>query len=93
MLLAFTAIVTLRALHIYNTSEIPFCAIKFDCGCGAGEEWICHKIPKNLGLCALSLVVLLSRSRRWCLRGDLPRLWTKTAPQPDKPTALPERTL
>jgi len=71
MLVAFTVIVTVRALHIYHAGDIPFCAIKFDCGCGAGEEWICHKIPKNLGLCLLSLVVLLSRSRKWCLRGDL----------------------
>jgi len=71
MLVAFTIIVTLRALHIYHTENIPFCAIKFDCGCGTGEEWICHKIPQNLGLSALSLVVLFSRSRRWCLRGEL----------------------
>ena len=41
------------------------------CGCGAGEEWICHKIPQNLGLSVLSLIALFSRSRRWCLRGEL----------------------
>jgi len=83
MLIAFTIIVTARALHIYSIEDIPFCAIKFDCGCGAGEEWICHKIPKNLGLCALSVIVLLSRSRRWCLRGDLFR---RPAPPEPAPT-------
>lgn len=74
MLVGFTIIVTMRAFHIYNTQEIPFCAIKFDCGCGSGEEWICHKIPKNIGLSILSLIVLLSRSRKLCLWGDVFRL-------------------
>ncbi len=71
MLVGFTGAVALRALHIYNAQDIAFCAIKFDCGCGTGEEWICEKIPKNLGLGLLSLIILLSASRRLCLRGDL----------------------
>jgi uncharacterized membrane protein YphA (DoxX/SURF4 family) len=71
LLIGFTAIITARALHIHNTQGIAFCAIKFDCGCGVGEEWICHKLPQNLGLIVLSIIVLVSRSRRWCLRGEL----------------------
>jgi uncharacterized membrane protein YphA (DoxX/SURF4 family) len=71
MLVAFTAAVTLRALNIYHAGHLPFCAIKFNCGCGTGEEWICHKIPKNLGLCLLSLLILLSRSGWLCLSRDL----------------------
>ena len=73
MLVGFTVVVTLRALNIYNSLPIAFCDIKFDCGCGAGEEWICEKVPKNIGLCLLSAIVLLSRSRKLCLRGDLLR--------------------
>jgi uncharacterized membrane protein YphA (DoxX/SURF4 family) len=80
MLVGFTAVVALRALSIYAGQQIPFCAIKFDCGCGTGEEWICHKIPKNLGLCLLSLIVLFSKSRRFCLRGDLFRPPARPAP-------------
>ena len=71
MLVGFTIVVALRALDIYHTGHLPFCAIKFDCGCGTGEEWICHKVPKNLGLCLLSVIILVSASRRFCLRGDL----------------------
>ena len=71
MLVGFTVAVTLRALNIYHAGHLPFCAIKFNCGCGTGEEWICHKIPKNLGLCLLTLLILLSRSGWLCLRRDL----------------------
>jgi uncharacterized membrane protein YphA (DoxX/SURF4 family) len=71
MLVGFTIAVALRALNIYHAGHLPFCDIKFNCGCGTGEEWICHKIPKNLGLCLLSLLILLSRSGWLCLRRDL----------------------
>jgi len=71
MLVAFTVMIALRALHIHDTQSIPFCEIEFDCGCGNGVEWICGKIPKNIGLSILSLIVLLSRSRKLCLRGDV----------------------
>ena len=64
LLAAFTVAVAARAIGIYHAGNIPFCAIKFDCGCGAGEQYICTKIPENTGLFLLSLIVLLSRSRR-----------------------------
>lgn len=71
MLVGFTIVIALRALDIHNTEGIPFCAIEFDCGCGTGVEWICGKIPKNIGLCILSLIIMLSRSRKLCLWGDV----------------------
>jgi uncharacterized membrane protein YphA (DoxX/SURF4 family) len=71
MLVGFTAVVTLRAIGIYNAGEIPFCSIKFDCGCGAGKVFICAKIAENTTSALLSLYVLLSRSRRFCLRARL----------------------
>jgi uncharacterized membrane protein YphA (DoxX/SURF4 family) len=73
MLVGFTAIVALRAIGIWQAEKVSFCSIKFDCGCGSGEQYICAKIPENIGLCLLSIVVMLSQSRRWCLRGDLLR--------------------
>jgi hypothetical protein len=80
MLVVFTTAVLIRAIGIYHAQDIPFCAIKFDCGCGAGEEYTCAKVPKNTGLLLLSLIVLLSRSRRFCLHGNLvpsqPLPWT-----------------
>ncbi len=71
MLIFFTIIVTWRAVGIYNSTHVPFCSISFDCGCGAGVVYICHKIFENVALSLLSLLVLLSRSRRFCLRADL----------------------
>ena len=68
LLLAFTVMVTARAIGIYHAGGIAFCAIKFDCGCGAGEQYICAKIPENTGLFLLSLLVLLSQAPRLRLR-------------------------
>ena len=71
MMTFFTIMVTARALSIYHTGDIAFCAIKFDCGCGAGEVFICRKIPENVILWLLALHILLSRTRRWCLKKEL----------------------
>jgi len=37
MLVPFSLLVLRRALAIAATQGTPFCAIKFDCGCGNGE--------------------------------------------------------
>jgi uncharacterized membrane protein YphA (DoxX/SURF4 family) len=72
MLVVFTTAITLRALDIQAASELAFCAIKFDCGCGSGEEYVCTKLPQNLGLLCLAGLALWSRSRRYCVgRGGL----------------------
>jgi uncharacterized membrane protein YphA (DoxX/SURF4 family) len=47
MLIPFSLIVLHRALAIREASAIAFCAIQFDCGCGAGEVNICHKLWKT----------------------------------------------
>ena len=47
MLVPFTLIVARRAFAIHATQGTPFCDIKFDCGCGAGEVVICHKLVEN----------------------------------------------
>jgi len=73
MLLAFTGVVAIRALGMYNLGQDPFCAIRFDCGCGGGEVRICRKLLENTGLILLSMIVLWSSSRRFCLKGDLIR--------------------
>jgi hypothetical protein len=59
MLAAFTCAVARRALGIHALQHIAFCAIKFDCGCGAGEEFICRKVVENLGLMILSAWIVL----------------------------------
>jgi uncharacterized membrane protein YphA (DoxX/SURF4 family) len=61
MLIPFTAIVLKRALAIQAGGGIPFCAIKFDCGCGTGEVFICHKLAENTLLTLLALALAICR--------------------------------
>lgn len=68
MLVPFTLVVLKRALAIAATTGQPFCAIKFDCGCGAGEVYICHKLVENVVLLLLSLWVLTGSNARLCAR-------------------------
>lgn len=72
LLIVFTTMIILRGIRIYNAGEVAsFCAIKFNCGCGGGDVWICYKIPENLILTLLAVIALLSQARRFCLRKNL----------------------
>ncbi len=71
LLTVFTAAIISRAMGIYHAGDIAICAIKFDCGCGSGEVYICRKVPENVGLWLLSLIGLVSSSRRFCLWRNL----------------------
>jgi uncharacterized membrane protein YphA (DoxX/SURF4 family) len=71
MLIPFTFIVLKRAMDIHDEKAIPFCAIRFDCGCGAGQVIICHKLLENSLLIFLSMLLLALPVKRWCLRYHL----------------------
>jgi uncharacterized membrane protein YphA (DoxX/SURF4 family) len=71
MLVPFTLMVLKRALVLAATSGKPFCAVKFDCGCGAGEVFICHKLVENTVLLLLAAWLLTGRGRPWCFRFSL----------------------
>ena len=71
MLVPFSLGVLSRALAIQQASAVPFCAVRFDCGCGAGEVIICHKLLENGFLILLSTLLLVGRDHAWCLRRDL----------------------
>jgi uncharacterized membrane protein YphA (DoxX/SURF4 family) len=73
MLLPFTLLVLQRALAMRTALAIPFCAVKFDCGCGTGEVFICRKLVENGGLVLLSGWLLTGRGRRLCARYSLIR--------------------
>lgn len=66
MLAVFTAVVLHRALGMQAAQAIPFCAVKFDCGCGGGPEFICAKLPENTGLFLLAVWLLAGRGRAFC---------------------------
>lgn len=71
MLLPFTALIYWRAKGVALAQSIPLCGVKFDCGCGQGEVWICYKLIENSTLILLSAVLLMGRGRRFCLRYSL----------------------
>ena len=71
LLLAFTAGIVHRALAIHAGGGMAFCAIRFDCGCGTGEVFVCRKLAENTLLILLAAVAGSSRCRAWCLRHSL----------------------
>jgi len=71
MLVPFTLLVLHRALLLQAALNIPFCAVKFDCGCGTGEEFICRKLLENFLLILLSVWLLVGRGRQLSLRFSL----------------------
>jgi uncharacterized membrane protein YphA (DoxX/SURF4 family) len=71
MLIPFTLIVLKRALAIASAEGILFCAVKFNCGCGGGDVYICQKLIENTGLMLLALLPLAGLGKRWALRFSL----------------------
>lgn len=74
MLLFFCPLLVYRAMQEYASGAFPgFCWVKFDCGCGTGEVFICRKLLENAALIVGSLITVLSRSRFLCLEALLRR--------------------
>ncbi len=67
MLVPFTVVVWQRAVDLQAAGQLPFCAVRFDCGCGAGEVGICSKLLENGLLILLSLWLLIAPRLRACL--------------------------
>lgn len=71
MLVPFTVIVLRRALEIQAVTGLAFCAVKFDCGCGTGEVYICRKLVENGLMILLSLWLVCGYGRKFALRYNL----------------------
>src|SRR5215467_1279144 len=78
MLIPFTLIVLKRALAIASAEGILFCAVKFNCGCGGGDVYICQKLIENTGLMLLALLPLIGLGKKWALRFSFWRKETVT---------------
>jgi uncharacterized membrane protein YphA (DoxX/SURF4 family) len=79
MLVPFTVLVFRRALAIQSAQAIPFCAVKFDCGCGTGEVFICRKLLENFLFIVLSIWLLAGYGRKLCVRHTLMSCPAKTS--------------
>jgi uncharacterized membrane protein YphA (DoxX/SURF4 family) len=71
MLIPFSLAVLQRALGIQAAEGVPFCSIRFDCGCGAGVVVICDKLIENGSLILLATAILVTRPRAWALKASL----------------------
>jgi len=71
LLLPFTVLVVQRALMLQGANGIQFCAVRFDCGCGTGERFVCGKMVENLFLLVLSGALLGWSTDKWCARYSL----------------------
>ena len=71
MLVPFTLIVLKRAISIAGAKGLALCAVKFDCGCGMGEVFACHKIVENCLLLLICCWLLSGRGRALALRFEL----------------------
>jgi len=71
MLIPFSIIVLKHALDLASAQGLPLCAIKFDCGCGTGEVFACHKLAQNCALIFLSGWLWMGSGRKFCLRFTL----------------------
>ena len=88
MLLPFSLLVLKRALAIAGAQHLALCAVKFDCGCGAGEVFICHKLLENAALLVIAVGLLSTESSRYCARFSmLAPAKTKTPLDPGTTTA------
>ena len=71
LLLPLTAVVLRRAMVLAAAGGLPLCTVKFDCGCGAGEVFVCGKLLENLLLAVLAVWIIHRRNHSFCVR---PRL-------------------
>jgi hypothetical protein len=87
MLLPFTLIVLKRGIAIAGAKGLALCAVKFDCGCGLGEVFVCNKVVENCLLILISCWLLTGRGRAFALRFDL----MKADSQRGEPVSEPQR--
>lgn len=71
LVLAFSAAIAVRVAALQTENGLPFCAIKFDCGCGSGEVYACRKLAENVALAAIAGALMGMPHRRLCLRAGL----------------------
>ena len=85
MLLFFAPMLLIRAWTLYHDPAAgfaAFCDVKFDCGCGTGEVYICSKMVENTACKLAALLALLVGPDRWCLGTICARLRNGASAEP-----------
>lgn len=72
LLVVFTAAVTFRGVALAREQDTRLCVIKFDCGCGTGEVFVCHKLVENSVLIGLAVLPLIRPRQRFSLGREQP---------------------
>jgi uncharacterized membrane protein YphA (DoxX/SURF4 family) len=97
MLAPFTSLVLRRGLAIAGAKAMALCAVKFDCGCGNGEVFVCRKLVENCLLMLIALWLISRRRDRWSARFSLfvptlPSSVSLVSPSPSSPSSPSQRT-
>lgn len=72
LLIGFTLVVAWHGWQLHTLTQIPLCAVKFDCGCGTGEVRLCAKLVENVLLTAVATCLGTGiAGRAWALRYSL----------------------
>ncbi len=80
MLVPFTLLVLRRGLAIADLQHLAICAVKFNCGCGSGDVFLCTKLLENSALIALALWLVWRPVGTFCARFALIRNKTSARP-------------
>lgn len=79
MLVPFTLAILRRGVALQAAEGIPFCLVKFDCGCGAGEVNVCRKLAENTLWILVAASLAIRQRHRLCL-------WAGAPPSPPAAT-------
>ncbi len=71
LLATFTLAIASRTAELSGLTGTAYCAVAFDCGCGAGVVNGCNKLLENIGLLLACCLVFVSRGKTFCLRKNL----------------------
>jgi uncharacterized membrane protein YphA (DoxX/SURF4 family) len=57
LLAGFTVLVGVHGWQLAAAQGLAPCAVRFDCGCGTGEVWLCTKLLENAVMLGVSVVL------------------------------------
>jgi uncharacterized membrane protein YphA (DoxX/SURF4 family) len=83
LLVFFTGAVANRGVALAREQDERLCLIKFDCGCGTGEVFVCNKLAENSLLIGLAALPLIWPAQRFSLGRDS-RAAGPASPPPDQ---------